>query len=801
MDNSARPQLEPKSLLGSAWTRLAGMDPGYLAVTAICLLAIWPFLSNPSLPEATDTELHIFRLAEMSRLVRGGELFPRWAPNFYFGYGYPIFNFYAPLTYQLGLVFDFMPLLGPVQAVKILFIIGIGLSGLGMYGLVRDIWGRGAGLVASASYVYAPFILFVDPYARGDLPESFSFGVFAVALWAINRLRQSPSWKNWLAAVFFIAALILTHNLMSMVFFSILFLWSLWQLVVKENGQVEPSITGGFRRLLKSRIYLALLLAVTLAASFWLPVALESDTVNLGTLIGEGGHFDFRNNFLGLSELFGGIKRLDWGATESDYSLNVGIAQSILGVIGATALFVQRTRARKQGAYFLIAMIILIVLMLEQSSPLWEVVPMLPFLQFPWRLLGAAAAMFAVLGGIGASLLLDLAPERFAGWIVGGIIGLVLLIAMPLVHVPPWADDFGETTARRVLEYELAGKWLGTTSTADFVPVTVDSLPRPEATLVEAIRSQQPLDRVNRVTLPKNTQIVSESVTPLRTRYHVSGDQGFLLRLFQFDFPGWQASIDGTRVETELGRPEGFLVVPVPAGEHLVEISFTNTWERKVSILISALGLIGALVVAWQFGKHRGMELVHFQEMTEEDADHWASVLPTIGIVTILIGAFVVFIEPSAVLRFDSEGTIAQPAQTDAYADFGGQIALIGYDFNPDIYNPGDQVDVTLYWKAMNSIDINYQVFVHLLDSEGQLVAQSDKLNPGDFPTRRWPSDKYVRDEHSFVIPYETPDGDYALSVGLWVADKGWRLPLLDTTGEQVSDNYLVPEKLILRRE
>jgi hypothetical protein len=195
------------------------------------------------------------------------------------------------------------------------------------------------------------------------------------------------------------------------------------------------------------------------------------------------------------------------------------------------------------------------------------------------------------------------------------------------------------------------------------------------------------------------------------------------------------------------------------------------------------------------------MELVHFQETTEEDADHWASVWPTIGIVTILLGAFVLFIEPSAILRFDSEGIIAQPAQTDAYADFGGQIALIGYDFNPDIYNPGDQVDVTLYWKAMNSIDINYQVFVHLLDSEGQLVAQSDKLNPGDFPTRRWPSDKYVRDEHSLVIPYETPDGDYALSVGLWVADEGWRLPLLDTTSEQVSDNYLVPEKLILRHE
>jgi hypothetical protein len=777
------------------------VDPGYLAVAAICLLAIWPFLSNPSLPEATDTELHIFRLAEMSRLVRGGELLPRWAPNFYFGYGYPIFNFYAPLTYQLGLVFDFMPLLGPVQAVKILFIIGIGLSGLGMYGLVRDIWGRGAGLVASASYVYAPFILFVDPYARGDLPESFSFGVFAVALWAINRLRQSPSWKNWLAAVFFIAALIMTHNLMSMVFFTILFLWSIWQLVIKENGQVEPSITGGIRRVLNLRVYLALLFAVALAASFWLPVALESDTVNLGTLVGEGGHFDYRNNFLELSELFGGIKRLDWGATEPDYSLNMGIAQIILGLIGVCALLVKRTRARKQGTFFLIALIVLIVLMLVQSTPLWEFVPMLPFLQFPWRLLGAAAAMLAVLGGIGASMLLKFAPERFAGWIVGGIVGLVLLSAMPLVHVPPWTDDFGETTAQRVLEYEIAGKWLGTTSTADFVPVTVDSLPKPEPALVDAIRTQQPIDRVNRITLPENTVVVSESVTPLWTRYHVSGDQDFLLRLFQFDFPGWEAKIDGDRVETELGRPEGFLVVPVPAGEHTVEIRFTNTWERKVALFISAVGLLGALIVAWQFGKHRGKMLVQFQDEAGEAAEHEASTWPALGISMILLAVFVLFIEPSAVMRYDSKEFNAQPAETDVYADFGEQIALIGYDFNPEVTYRGDQVDITLYWKALNSIDINYQVFVHLLDEEGQIIAQSDKLNPGDFPTRRWPLDKYVRDEHSFVIPDWTPDGEYAISVGLWAAAEGWRLPLLDVTGEQVNDNYMLSDRVVLRQD
>ncbi|HOU40333.1 MAG TPA: hypothetical protein PK829_03595, partial [Promineifilum sp.] len=75
------------------WRRF---DAGFLVVLLISLLAVWPFLSRASLPEGTDAELHIFRLHELGYLIHGGEFYPRWAPNFYHAYGYPIFNYYAP---------------------------------------------------------------------------------------------------------------------------------------------------------------------------------------------------------------------------------------------------------------------------------------------------------------------------------------------------------------------------------------------------------------------------------------------------------------------------------------------------------------------------------------------------------------------------------------------------------------------------------------------------------------------------------------------------------------------------------
>ena len=73
-------------------------DLGLLLALALALLAAMPFLTRPDLPRGTDAELHVFRAAEMGYSLRAGDHFPRWAPDFYYGYGYPIFNYYAPLT-------------------------------------------------------------------------------------------------------------------------------------------------------------------------------------------------------------------------------------------------------------------------------------------------------------------------------------------------------------------------------------------------------------------------------------------------------------------------------------------------------------------------------------------------------------------------------------------------------------------------------------------------------------------------------------------------------------------------------
>lgn len=790
---------------------------------ALVVVAIWPFLARQGLPRDTDAELHVFRLAELASLVSTGELYPRWAPHFFYGYGYPIFNYYAPLAYYLGLPVTLITGFDAVAGVKAVFALTFLAGALGIFGYVRDFWGRRAALISAAIYIYSPYLLYVDPHARGDLAEFLSFGVFPIALWSYGRLLVKQTRARFLAALLSTALVILSHNLMAMVFFALLCAWVLWQsgVVVSGMKQTAPVLQGARAWFVDHGLWMviALLLGVGVAAFFWLPVALEQDAVNLSRLIGDGGHFDFRNHFLSLQELLGPATWLDWGATEPDFTLNLGMMQWLMALLGVGGIVTGIAAHRGQASFFVVAALSLVFLMTPWSAAIWEAVPLMPFLQFPWRLLGPAAAVMAVLGGIGVHSLLRLtarnghkhhiAPAADGGvvssavverilraaqpWIPGCILFLVLCQTLPLMMVPPWPQAPWDTSTRAIIAIERQGKWIGTTSTADFVPSTVDVLPSPQGAMLNPFMSGEPLDRVNYASVPDSARVRSEALTPLHTRYVVNTNKPFPLRLFQFAFPGWEVTIDGEIVEAQIGRPEGFIVIPVPEGEHVVEVYFTETTERSVAWLTTSIALLLAVGLAFLLKESR------VSALNSDDKRPFERPFERIDATTIRIAAlaFALFLaiffasHRYDLFHFRSTGWTAIPAEHKAYHDLGGQIALIGYDLEQRA-QPGEVVEVTLYWKAQRDLQINYQVFVHLLDESGIPVTQSDKLNPGEFPTNRWPTDQYVRDVHRLQLPELIEPGSYTFSAGLWVQTEGWRLPYFDEEGNQIGDNVSI---------
>jgi 4-amino-4-deoxy-L-arabinose transferase-like glycosyltransferase len=99
----------------------------------------------------------------------------------------------------------------------------------------------------------------------------------------------------------------------------------------------------------------------------------------------------------------------------------------------------------------------------------------------------------------------------------------------------------------------------------------------------------------------------------------------------------------------------------------------------------------------------------------------------------------------------------------------GSAVELLGYDLRPAVRAPGSPLEVTLHWRALETPDRNYHVFVHLLSAEGTILAQHDGLpQDGARPPYGWLPGEYIADCHRLHLPVTLEDGDYRLAVGLY---------------------------------
>jgi 4-amino-4-deoxy-L-arabinose transferase-like glycosyltransferase len=99
----------------------------------------------------------------------------------------------------------------------------------------------------------------------------------------------------------------------------------------------------------------------------------------------------------------------------------------------------------------------------------------------------------------------------------------------------------------------------------------------------------------------------------------------------------------------------------------------------------------------------------------------------------------------------------------------GDRMELVGYSLGTEALRAGEELPFTLYWRALKPLDVDYTVFVHLLDEEGRRIGQGDSqpLN-GSYPTSRWPIEALVADERWIQVPPDAPAGRYQLAVGMY---------------------------------
>ncbi|RMF01741.1 MAG: hypothetical protein D6768_09940 [Chloroflexi bacterium] len=392
----------------------------------LSLPALAPLLQPGYYWGAHDARHSVYFLYEFNKAIQDGIWYPRWAPDFAFGYGYPFFNIYGPLSSYTG---EFLHLAGfdIVTAVKIVFGLSVLLSGLTMFLFVRRLLGPRAGLVSALVYVYLPYHLF-DLYVRAALAESVGFVFIPLVLWGFFEAVTRPRLAALVWAALAYAGLMFTSNLLALLFTPILGLYVavmlLWQVVsewrmpngespepsesphhtLRRNSAPHPNLRFTFYVLRLIKAGLAplgvLLLGLGVSAIFWLPAILEYKYVRVDQWV--GGRFAFGDDFVELFQLFS--PKWGFGASipgpDDDTGFQLGLAALLLFVLSFWLVpRLADARIRRSFYLFQAVTILLIFLTTPASYGVWAVLPLSTFAQFPWRLLVVIAPFLAVTAG------------------------------------------------------------------------------------------------------------------------------------------------------------------------------------------------------------------------------------------------------------------------------------------------------------------------------------------------------------------------------------------------------------------
>lgn len=589
-------------------------DPYIVLVILFSLFTIGPLLQPGYFWDAHDARHGVYFLFEFDRSIQDGTqgVYPRWQPDFGFGYGYPLFNIYGPLPYYVGEAFHLLGF-GFADAVKIVFGLSVVCSGLAMYGFVKQVLGQRAGLVAAVAYVVIPYRL-VDLYVRAALAESVAYVFVPLVLWGVWATLHRPRLANVVGLAFAYAALIFTSPLVSLLLTLILVLY-ITALALARVNEEQP-----WRQLSRESALpwlghlayvllptaLALLLGIGLSAVFALPAILENRFVRVDQWY--GGRYAWGGDFVEFFQLFSP----KWGfgvslpGPDDDVSFQLGAVPVVLSLLGLVPLFRKHEKAHLSRpairliAFFAALTVMVVFLMLAVSAPLWQVLPLARLAQFPWRLLALTVASMAFLCGAAAHD--SHSEDRLPGATTLILVALLILSSLPYVRVAQGMSEQEVSLAGLMQAQQSSNEMTGSTA-------WVRHIPRWSPIADYYIAGKPLTSRVNYKYLyrqPGRPRVRTVESRVGRELVEYSAKRSVLITFNTFYYPGWRAYLldpatSSTRQELSISlRGElGLMTVRVPAGAGRVLLRFEDTPVRKLGTAASwaSLGLVVVLLL------------------------------------------------------------------------------------------------------------------------------------------------------------------------------------------------------------
>jgi hypothetical protein len=595
---------------------LKRIDRYLILLFLFSLFAIGPLLAPGYFWGAHDGRHSVYFLFEFDRSIQDGIFYPRWAPDYTFGYGYPMFNIYAPGALYVS---EFFHLIGFdfVLATKITFALAILLAGPAMFGFIKRLTGSSpAAFLSGLAYVYVPYHI-ADIYVRAALAESVALIFLPLTLWGFYETVVNPSRKAIVATALAYAAMMFSHNGVTLLFTIVLGAWVLFLMIGELRRRYPSSVLGlpsivSFVRLGLPALA-ALGLGLGIVAIFFIPAVLEYRYVRTDQWL--GNYYDYTNHFVYLFQLFSPM----WGfgiskpGPRDDMSFQFGVVPVVLAILSLIAIVKNPNGTRRFWLFFLVMTVIVAVLMLGASLPIWQVLPIVTFAQFPWRLLVLTTVSLAVLAG--AIIVTQMHTETHDHTLPTILLGILIVLgSFPYLQAQMILEPKeGPVSILGLFRFQQsAGEMTGSTAWVKEIPTW-----SPMADVYFAGKKLK-----SRIEYGNITDLIEQDklwigVLPNfaglkangeRIVYHAQQDTTLIFNLFYY--PGWQAYLVKPQT-TEIIRPLktfvdpddplGRIRVEIPAGrEQWLMLRFDDTPPRIIGTWISVFSILVALgLVVW----------------------------------------------------------------------------------------------------------------------------------------------------------------------------------------------------------
>jgi hypothetical protein len=543
---------------------------GWLFAFGVSLIAssliVAPFFWLGS-PSGHDIAFHAGSWLDAAGQWKEGIAFPRWTEWANHGFGEPRFIFYPPFSWMLGAALSFVA--GWDAAPAVFVVLVQTLAGMCAFALARRVLPERTALFGAFCYAANPNALLIV-YLRSDFAEllaSAFFPLLFLVTFELNGVlenrKRSLSCGIGLFGIIF--AVVWLSNAPAGVLASysaaLLFVWA----AVTEKSWL-PLARGAA----------GIAVGLGLAAFYLVPAAYEQRWVNIRQALATG--LLPKENFL-YTQI---------GDPEHNLFNWVASSTAILMIIltGAAALAARRRMTgedeRNEKEKLWDALLLLsaaaTLLMLRVTAVLWNALPELRFVQFPWRWMSILAVAFAL-------FLAAAVTKRRLGWI--WVISVIAILGGTgaFLGTQGWWDGDDIPTLQAAIE-----QGDGFDGTDEYDPVGDDHYNLPaKAPLVRMLPPENDASKMTNGIVSVEKWTAEEKI--LRVKAH--GPMRIALRLI--DYPAWEVEVNDRKIAPEHADDYDQMIVPVAAGESRIKVLFTRTWDRTLGVVLAAASLTVAL--------------------------------------------------------------------------------------------------------------------------------------------------------------------------------------------------------------